>query len=51
MKHYKEYQEWLDEIQPIENGLPYSILLERSDPIAFNCGYDDYLNAHDIEED
>jgi len=51
MKYYKEYQEWLDEIQPIHNGLPYSILLERGDPIAFNCGYDDYLNAHDIDED
>jgi hypothetical protein len=51
MKYYKEYQEWLDEIQPIHSGLPYSILLERGDPIAFNCGYDDYLNANDIDED
>ena len=51
MKYYKEYQKWLDEIQPIHSGLPYSILLERGDPIAFNCGYDDYLNAHDIDED
>ena len=50
MKYYKEYQEWLDEIQPIENGLPYSILLERGDPIAFNCGYDDYLNSTDQED-
>ena len=51
MKYYKEYQEWLDEIQPIHNGLPYSILLERGDPIAFNCGYDDYLNANNLNED
>ena len=51
MKYYKEYQEWLDEIQPIHSGLPYSILLERGDPIAFNCGYDDYLNANNIDED
>ena len=51
MKYYKEYQEWLDEIQPIENGLPYSILLERGDAIAFNCGYDDYLNSTDQEDE
>ena len=51
MKYYKEYQEWLDEIQPIHNGLPYSILLERGDPIAFNCGYNDYLDANNLDED
>ena len=51
IKYYKEYQEWLDEIQPIHNGLPYSILLERGDPIAFNCGYDDFLNANDLEDE
>jgi len=51
MKYYKEYQEWLDEIQPIHSGLPYSILLERGDPIAFNCGYDDYLDANNLDED
>ena len=51
MKHYKEYQEWLDEIQPLHNGQSYACLLEKADPIAFNCGYDDYLNTHDIEED
>ncbi len=27
------------------------VLLERGDPIAFNCGYDDYLNANNIDED
>ena len=43
MKYYKEYQEWLDEIQPLHNGFSYAVLLERGDPIAFNCGYDDYL--------
>ena len=51
MKYYKEYQEWLDELQPIHNGLPYSILLERGDPIGFNCGYDDYLNENNLDED
>jgi len=51
MKYYKEYQEWLDEIQSIHNGLPYSILLERGDPIAFNCGYDDFLNATNKEDE
>ena len=51
MKYYKEYQEWLDEIQPLNNGFSYAVLLERGDPIAFNCGYDDYLNANNIDED
>jgi len=51
MKYYKEYQEWLDEIQPLHNGFSYAVLLERGDPIAFNCGYDDYLNAHNIDEE
>jgi hypothetical protein len=51
MKYYKEYQEWLDEIQPLHNGQSYACLLEKADPIAFNCGYDDYLNANDIDED
>ena len=51
MKYYKEYQEWLDEIQPLHNGFSYAVLLVRGDPIAFNCGYDDYLNANNIDED
>tara|TARA_R100001163_G_scaffold49474_1_gene37209 strand:- start:219 stop:374 length:156 start_codon:yes stop_codon:yes gene_type:complete len=51
MKYYKEYQEWLDEIQPLHNGFSYAVLLERGDPIAFNCGYDDYLNATDQEDE
>ena len=51
MKYYKEYCEWLDEVQPLYNGFSYSTLLERCDSIAFNCGYDDYLNTTDKEED
>ena len=51
MKYYKEYQEWLDEIQPLHNGQSYACLLEKADPIAFNCGYDDYLNANEIDEE
>jgi len=50
MKHYDAYCDWLDEIQPLHNGFSYSTLLERGDPIAFNCGYDDFLNATDKEE-
>ena len=29
MKYYKEYQEWLDEIQPLHNGQSYACLLEN----------------------
>ena len=50
MKHYDAYCDWLDEIQPLHSGFSYSTLLERGDPIAFYCGYDDYLNATDKEE-
>ena len=53
MKYYDEYCEWLNEIHTLE-GIAcnsFSTLLERGDPIAFNCGYDDYLNATDKEED
>lgn len=49
------YDEWLDEIcEPVRIGsLEYSpsIALERVDPIAYRCGYSDFLDflAGDVE--
>jgi len=51
MKYYEEYQNWLDEIQPLHNGQSYACLLEKADPIAFNCGYEDFLDSCDLTED
>ena len=53
MNYQKEYNEWLDELHPLE-GIAcnsFSTLLEAGDPIAYNCGYDDFLEATDREED
>lgn len=49
------YDEWLDETcEPVRIGsLEYSpsIALERVDPVAYRCGYSDFLNflAEDAE--
>ena len=51
MEHIEAYKDWLDEVQPIHNGLPYSILLERADSIAFNCGYADFLDSQELTEE
>ena len=53
MDFKKEYDEWLDEIHPLTGTScnPFSVLLEAGDPIAYNCGYDDFLDATGKEED
>jgi hypothetical protein len=39
----KEYMEYLDEVAPVPDGMPcYSLLLQKGDPVAFQCGYQDY---------
>ena len=53
MDYQKEYNEWLDELYPLE-GIAcncFSTLLEAVDPIAYNCGYDDFLDANGYEEE
>ena len=53
MKYKDQYNDWLDELQPL-TGIAcnsFSVLLEAGDPIAYNCGYDDYLDANDLNED
>ena len=50
MKYQDQYNDWLDELY--DTGIwNFSKLLEDSDPIAYNVGYDDYLDANDLNED
>ena len=52
MDYQNEYNDWLDEIHPLTGTScnPFSVLLEAGDPIAYNCGYDDFLEATGKEE-
>ena len=46
---YKMYDESLDDLY--ETGVwLMSRLLKDSDPIAYNCGFDDYLDSQNIIE-
>ena len=50
MKYKDQYNDWLDQLYDTGNW-NFSKLLEDSDPIAYNVGYDDYLDANDLNED
>lgn len=50
MKYKDQYNDWLDQLYETGNW-NFSRLLEDSDPIAYNVGYDDYLDANDLNED
>jgi hypothetical protein len=50
MKYKDQYNDWLDQLYDTGNW-NFSRLLEDSDPIAYNVGYDDYLDANDLNED
>tara|TARA_R110002012_G_C11285506_1_gene571304 strand:+ start:261 stop:440 length:180 start_codon:yes stop_codon:yes gene_type:complete len=50
MKYEDEYNEWLDELYDTGHW-SFSRLLRDSDPIAYNVGYDDYLDANNLTED
>ena len=47
------YDEMLNEAYPLEgiNCNPFSILLREGDPIAYDCGFADCLDAERIELD
>ena len=50
MKYQDQYNDWLDELY--DTGIwNFSKLLEDSDPIAYNVGYDDYIDANNLNED
>ena len=50
MKYKDQYNDWLDQLYDTGNW-NFSRLLVDSDPIAYNVGYDDYLDANDLNED
>lgn len=48
------YREELDEFYPVEiAGMSFcaSRILEELDPIAFNCGFSDWLDANELTID
>jgi len=48
---YESYNDFLDELCPL-NGIacnPFCQLLQAGDPIAYNCGFNDYCDSQDIE--
>ena len=50
MKYQDEYNDWLDQLY--DTGIwNFSKLLSDSDPIAYNVGYDDYLDANNLTEE
>jgi len=50
MKYQDEYNDWLDQLY--DTGIwNFSKLLLDSDPIAYNVGYDDYLDANNLTEE
>ncbi len=50
MKYKDEYNDWLDQLY--DTGIwNFSKLLSDSDPIAYNVGYDDYLDANNLTEE
>ena len=50
MKYKEDYDQWLDDLYETGNW-NFSKLLRDSDPIAYNVGYDDYLDANYLNED
>ena len=50
MKYEQEYNDWLDQLYDTGQW-SFSKLLMDSDPIAYNCGYDDFLNHCNLEDD
>ena len=50
-KAYEMYNDFLDELYPLD-GIScnsFSVLLEKGDPTAYNCGFPDFCDAQDIE--
>ena len=48
---YSRYDDMLNELYPLTgcNCNPFSMLLAAGDEIAYNCGFDDFCDAEDIE--
>ena len=50
MKYENEYNDFLDELYDTGHW-NFSKLLKDSDPIAYNVGYDDFLDSRNLNED
>jgi len=48
---YESYNDFLDELQPLDGIAcnPFCQLLQAGDPIAYNCGFNDYCDSQEIE--
>lgn len=50
----QQYDDLLDELYPVEiGGMSFcaSRVLKELDPIAYNCGFSDWLDANDLTTD
>lgn len=49
---YQQYDDMLDEIYPNQvGGILASRILSELDPIAYSCGFDDWLDANGLTID
>ena len=49
---YQQYDEMLDECYPDQvMGITASVILKKCDPIAYSCGFDDWLDSCELTID
>jgi|SaaInlStandDraft_2_1057019.scaffolds.fasta_scaffold861494_1 hypothetical protein len=53
MKYQKEYDDRLNENFPIEgfDCNPFSLLLKAGDPVAYNEGYNNFIDANNLYDE